>query len=167
MNKLSQKYGTKPNSLLLRIIFFISLIRAWKLNWKVQTILYNRFQFNCEYLKNDARNAMKFACSMDWKWTQKKNISRVTSCQYLGTIIHWDKKKMWRAELSRQELTWWGTILCSYLNINLRNRVLNRDIFTVLRYEMESWTQTEDLISRINAFEIWTYRRRITISWKV
>ena len=39
-------------------------------------------------------------------------------------------------------------------------------VWSTLLYGAETWTITKTLIKRIDAFEIWTYRQMLRISWK-
>ncbi|KAL4704688.1 hypothetical protein ACJJTC_002163 [Scirpophaga incertulas] len=51
-------------------------------------------------------------------------------------------------------------ILCSRnINIALRTRLLQCYIWPIVLYGCEAWTIKEDLKRRIEAFEMWTYRR--------
>lgn len=57
-------------------------------------------------------------------------------------------------------------ILCSHnLTLALRIRMVRCYIFPVLLYGMEAWTLTEAMLGRIQAFEMWVYRRMLRISW--
>lgn len=40
-------------------------------------------------------------------------------------------------------------------------------VFSVLLYTAESWTLTEVSIKKLEAFEMWCYRRILKISWVV
>ena len=44
-------------------------------------------------------------------------------------------------------------------------KILNCYVFSVLNYGCESWTWTKALERKINAFEMWCYRRMLKISW--
>ena len=50
-----------------------------------------------------------------------------------------------------------------------RKRLLNCYVFSVLKYDCESWTVNKNLMKRINTFEQWSqwcYRMMLKISWK-
>ncbi|KAL4719830.1 hypothetical protein ACJJTC_001682 [Scirpophaga incertulas] len=51
------------------------------------------------------------------------------------------------------------------ISITLRTRLLQCYIWPIVLYECEAWTIKEDLRKRIEAFEMWTYRRMLSISW--
>ncbi|CAH2234846.1 jg13248 [Pararge aegeria aegeria] len=57
-------------------------------------------------------------------------------------------------------------LLCDRnLSLPLRTRVLRCYVFSVLLYGVETWTLTEAQCKKIEAFEIWVYRRMLRISW--
>ncbi|CAH2210915.1 jg7570 [Pararge aegeria aegeria] len=57
-------------------------------------------------------------------------------------------------------------VLCNRrLKIPLRIRLLHCYIWPILLYGCEAWTIKEDLRKRIEAFEMWTFRRMLAISW--
>ena len=51
------------------------------------------------------------------------------------------------------------------LSLELRIRMLRCYIFPVFLYGSESWTLNQTLENRINAFEMYLYRRMLRISW--
>ena len=56
--------------------------------------------------------------------------------------------------------------LCSHnLTLSLRMKMVRCYVFPELLYGMESWTITDSLLKRLEAFEMWVYRRLLKISW--
>lgn len=51
------------------------------------------------------------------------------------------------------------------LRIPLRGPLLHCCVFSILLYRVETWTLTEAIGKRIEAFEMWTYRIKLRISW--
>ena len=51
------------------------------------------------------------------------------------------------------------------ISIPLRTRLLQCYIWPIVLYGCEAWTIKEDIRKRIEAFEMWTYRRMLSISW--
>ncbi|KAI5752582.1 hypothetical protein M8J77_018365 [Diaphorina citri] len=51
------------------------------------------------------------------------------------------------------------------LSLDLRIRMLRCYIFTVLLYGVEAWTLNKSCERKLEAFEMWTYRRILKISW--
>jgi len=52
------------------------------------------------------------------------------------------------------------------VNITTRKRLLNRYVFSVLKYAWEGCAVNKRLVKRMHAFEHWCYRRMLKISWK-
>jgi hypothetical protein len=48
----------------------------------------------------------------------------------------------------------------------LKMRTVKCYVYSVLLYGSESWTRTKMMEDKINAFEMWVYRRTGPISWK-
>lgn len=100
----------------------------------------------------------------------QKDIERVKSCKYLGTIINEDWKQdaeiKSRIEQARQAFIKMKPLLCcTDFSIPLRKRILKCYIFPIVLYGTEAWTLTDKMCKRITAFEMWTYRRMLRISW--
>lgn len=51
------------------------------------------------------------------------------------------------------------------LNLELKMRLLRCYIFSVLFCGVKSWTLTQATQKRLEAFEMWLYRRILRISW--
>lgn len=51
------------------------------------------------------------------------------------------------------------------LSIALRMRMIRAYVFPVLLFGVESWTLTEATLKRLQAFEMWLYRRMMRVSW--
>ena len=52
------------------------------------------------------------------------------------------------------------------LSINLKVRLLRATVFSIATYGCESWTMTKNDRKKIDAFEMWCYRRLLGVSWK-
>ena len=52
------------------------------------------------------------------------------------------------------------------ISLNTRMRLTKCYVWSTLLYGAETWTITKTLTKRIDAFEIWTYRRMLRILWK-
>ena len=57
-------------------------------------------------------------------------------------------------------------LLRGNLKLATKKRLLDRYVFSVLKYGCENWTQNKTLTKRIDAFEQWCFRRVLKISWK-
>ena len=54
---------------------------------------------------------------------------------------------------------------CRGINLKTRLRAIKCYIWPTLFYGAETWTITKSLLSRLDAFEMWVYRRVLKISW--
>ena len=52
------------------------------------------------------------------------------------------------------------------LSIKLKLRFLRATVFAIATYGCESWSTTKNDRKRIDAFEMWCYRRLLRVSWK-
>ena len=57
-----------------------------------------------------------------------------------------------------------ATILKSYISMKTRGRMLMYYTFSVVSYGCETWTCSKAIDHKINAFEMWCYRRMLRIS---
>ena len=51
------------------------------------------------------------------------------------------------------------------ITFNTRKRILQCYVWSTLLYGAETWTITKVMKTRIEAFELWAYRRMLKISW--
>lgn len=51
------------------------------------------------------------------------------------------------------------------LTLDTKIRLLRCYVFAVLLYGVESWTLTKETTNRLEAFELWLYRRILKIPW--
>lgn len=98
-------------------------------------------------------------------------IERVCKYRYLGTWVteDWDShlEIKTRIEIARSAFNSMRNVLCNQnLKVGLRTRLLHCYIWPIVQYGCESWTIKEDLRKRIEAFEMWAYRRMLRISWR-
>ena len=54
---------------------------------------------------------------------------------------------------------------CRRINLKTRLRTIKCYIWLTLFYEAETWTITPSLLSRLDAFDVWVYRRVLKITW--
>ena len=96
-----------------------------------------------------------------------QHIEQVTSYMYLGSLINEDgrceKEINRRIMIARTTFTNMRTLLsCRGINLKTRLRAIQCYILPTLFYGSETWTVTKSLLSRLDAFEMWVYRR---VSW--
>ena len=99
-----------------------------------------------------------------------KVVEQVSSIKYLGALVNdaCDPKTeiLAKIEQARRTFTSMKTLFSSRdLSLELRIRMLRSYIFPVFLYGSESWTLNQTLENRINAFEMYLYRRMLRISW--
>ncbi|XP_055388393.1 uncharacterized protein LOC129616943 [Condylostylus longicornis] len=97
-------------------------------------------------------------------------IERVNNFIYLGSMLHegWDSEKeiKRRIEMARgASLNYQKVLTNRSINIELRLRFMRCYIWSVLMYGAETWTLKVSSMNKIEAFEMWVYRRMLKISW--
>lgn len=100
----------------------------------------------------------------------EKAVEQVSTYTYLGTILNeqWDHSQeiKTRIEKARAAFIQMSKLFKTHnLNLKLKLRLLRCYIFSILLYGVESWTLTEATTKKLEAFELWTYRRILKISW--
>ncbi|KAL1447598.1 hypothetical protein WDU94_009869 [Cyamophila willieti] len=98
-------------------------------------------------------------------------IERVKQYTYLGTNVNedWDHSReiKIRIEKARSVYNRMKKVFRSHdLTMDTKVRLLRCYVFSVLFYGVEAWTLTEATSDRLEAFEMWLYRRMLKISWK-
>lgn len=97
-------------------------------------------------------------------------VERVHSYKYLGCFVN-DRSDhsieiKCRIEQARSAFMKLSHLLCNRsLKISTRVRLARCYVFSVLLYGVESWTLTQKMSDRLEAFEMWVYRRILKISW--
>ena len=56
-------------------------------------------------------------------------------------------------------------LLCSRLSLALKNKIVKTVIWPVLLYGCETWTLRKEEIRRIEACEMWLWRRMVKVKW--
>lgn len=97
-------------------------------------------------------------------------LERVGHFKYLGSWINdggsSDEEIISRIAISRRTFATWKPMLCNRnLSMQLRMRVLKCYVWSVLLYGCETWTLKASTINKLEAFELWCYRRMLRISW--
>lgn len=97
-------------------------------------------------------------------------IDRVNKFKYLGVWLSedWtsDIEVKSRIEQARQAFLGLRRVFsCSDFDLGLRLRFLKCYVWSVLLYGMEGWTLKVNNINKLEAFEMWLYRRMLKIPW--
>ena len=80
-------------------------------------------------------------------------------------LIDWNeiKKRIGIAKTAFSKMK--DVLKSTKIPLNTRNRILQCYIWSTLLYGAETWTITKVMKTRIEAFELWAYRRMLKISW--
>lgn len=97
-------------------------------------------------------------------------LERVRKMTYLGCVLNdgWDHSVEIKARIEKARAMFVNmrNVLCNLrLNLKTRLRVLRCYVFSTLLYGVEAWTLTETTQRRVEAFEMWCYRRMLRIPW--
>ena len=98
-----------------------------------------------------------------------KEIEQVKEFCYLGSSITTDAKChreiRRRIAMGKEAFTKRAELLRGKLNRNLKKRMIKTLIWSVALYGSETWTMRKEDIKKIEAFEMWLWRRMEKISW--
>ena len=97
-------------------------------------------------------------------------IERVKRYRYLGSLITDDWRSILeikgRIAMAKDAFNRKKNLLCSTgLNLQLRKRLVKCYVWSVLMYGSEAWTMGKRERDRIEAFEMWVWRRMEKIRW--
>lgn len=99
-----------------------------------------------------------------------QSIDRVDRFNYLGTWLceNWssDMEIRCRIEKARSAFMKFNKVFTSTdFDLNLRIRFIKSYVWSVLLYGVESWTLKVNTMTKLEAFEMWLYRRMLKIPW--
>src|SRR6218665_2142922 len=96
-------------------------------------------------------------------------IEQVTEFCYLGNLISSDakchKEIMKRIAMGKEAFTKRKELLKGGLNRDIKERMVKALIWSVTPYGAEMWMMRKEDVKRIEAFEMWIWRRMERISW--
>jgi exonuclease III len=97
-------------------------------------------------------------------------LEQVSRFKYLGSWISDDAKceEDIRARVGMAKAAFWQNkeIMRRNIRLSTKIRILNCYVFSILNYGCESWTWNKSMRKKVDAFEMWCYRRMLKISWK-
>ena len=95
-----------------------------------------------------------------------QHIEQVTSYNLITEDVRSENEIKRRIMIARRTFTNMRTLLsCRGINLKTRLRAIKCYIWPTLFYGAETWTITKYLLSRLDAFDMWVYRRVLKISW--
>lgn len=96
-------------------------------------------------------------------------IEQVSAFKYLGSIITEDmrchKEVKTRIAMAKEAFNKKRRLLCGSMDRNLRKRLAKCFIWSVALYGAETWTLRKEDERRLEAFEMWIWRRMEGIKW--
>ena len=98
-----------------------------------------------------------------------QNVEQVSQFQYLGSLISEDGycEKDIRARIGMGKGAFLAKkiLLTSNISMELKKRIVKSTVWSVMLYGTETWMLTQAEKKRIEAFEMWVWRRMLKISW--
>jgi hypothetical protein len=98
-----------------------------------------------------------------------EKVEQVSQFKYLGSIIsedgYCDKDIRSRIAMGKNAFMIKKRLFTSSMNMELKKRIMKSTIWPVATYAAETWTMTLADRKRVEAFEMWTWRRMMKISW--
>ena len=98
-----------------------------------------------------------------------QNLEQVNQFTYLGSVISDDgkceveiRRRISQAKLAFLRL---GDLLRRDINLRLKTRFLRCFVWSRLLYGTEAWTLSADTQRKLDAFEMWCYRKMLRISY--
>ena len=97
-------------------------------------------------------------------------LEQVHQFRYLGCLLTEDgrceKEVRTRIAMAKDAFTKHQKLLTGNTNRNLKKRLINTLVWSVLLYGSETWTLKKDDIKRLESCEMWIWRRMEKISWR-
>ena len=94
-----------------------------------------------------------------------EELEEVKSFVYLESLINTEvNRRLCMARSTKENMTtiWKSQAICKSLKL----RIARATTFAVATYGCESWVYSKKVTNKIEAFEMWTYRRLLRVSWR-
>ena len=96
-------------------------------------------------------------------------LKQVKEYRYLGSMIYEDMRSIGdvkrRIGMGKAAFFKCKELFRRDININLKKRMLDCYVKSVMSYGCESWTYSKTIQNRIDAFQLWCYRRMLKIRY--
>ena len=104
---------------------------------------------------------------MENRW---EKVEAMTDFIFLGSKItagsDWSHEIKRRLLFGRRAMTNLDSLLkCRHITLLTKVHIVKAMVFPVVMYGCESWTIKKAECQRINAFELWCWRRLLRVSW--
>ena len=101
---------------------------------------------------------------------REEAIKQVDKFKYLGSVVTVDgrceSEIRQRIGIAKNAFDKMRNMLTNrHIRINTRIRVIKTYVWSTLLYGCESWTISKDMERRLEAFEVWCWRRMMRVSW--
>jgi len=99
-----------------------------------------------------------------------QNVEQVKKFTYLGAILTENatciEEVKARIGMAKEAFNKTKGLMTNSLNKVLKKRMVKTLVWPVALYGYETWTMKKEVIDRLNAFEMWIWRRIEKVSWK-
>ena len=97
-------------------------------------------------------------------------VEQMRKFKYLGSIVSEDGRCLEevkvRIGMAKDAFKKRHELMTRNMNISIRKKMVKTLIWPVALYGCETWTLRNEESRRLNAFEMWVWRRMMSISWK-
>src|SRR6478672_2404518 len=98
-----------------------------------------------------------------------QNVEQVSKFRYLGSLISEDGRCLDdvkpRIGMAKDAFNKRKELLTRSIRVDRRKRLVKTLVWPVVLYGCETWTMRKKEINRLNAFEMWVWRRMGKVSW--
>src|SRR6478736_6417392 len=98
-----------------------------------------------------------------------QSVEQVSKFRYLGSLISEDGRCLdnvkTRIGMAKDAFNKRKELLTRSIRVDLRKRLVKTFVWPVVLYGCETWTTRKEEINRLNAFEMWVWRRMGKVSW--
>src|SRR6478609_7435245 len=99
-----------------------------------------------------------------------QSVEQDSKFRYLGSLIsedgRWLDDVKTRIGMAKDAFNKRKELLTRSIRVDLRKRLVKTLMWQVVLYGCEKWTMRKEEINRLNAFEMWVWRRMGKVSWK-
>ena len=96
-------------------------------------------------------------------------LEQVTEFKYLGSVLcesgRCSKEIRTRIGMAKNAFMKRKELFTRSINLNLKKRLVKSLVWSILLYASEAWTIMKSDINRLEAFEMWCWRRILKIKW--